>query len=136
MGRIGRTLILGVVVFGSVGLGRADVQPGETITKANIAQAEALLTPVTRWMVEQGMPMEIIATKPVKWPQAYEEATERYAAQVEIADDGREIFNYVAGAPFPVIDMNDPSAGYKIMWNHEQNPSSIDNLGWSTEPMS
>ncbi len=129
MGRIGRTLILGIVVFGSVGLGRADVQPGETITKENMTQAEALLTPATRWMVERGMPIQVVETKPVKWPQAYEEATERYAAQVEIADDGREIFNYVAGAPFPVIDMNDPLAGYKIMWNHEQNPSSIDNLG-------
>ncbi len=32
----------------------ADVKPGDTVTKDNTAQAETLLTPATRWMVEQG----------------------------------------------------------------------------------
>jgi uncharacterized protein DUF1329 len=35
----------------------------------------------------------------------------------------------VAGAPFPAIDINDPLAAYKIMWNHEQSPAVIDNAG-------
>jgi hypothetical protein len=111
------------------GLSHADVNPGDTITKGNIAQAEALLTPSTRWMVEQGMPMTIIATKKVEWPKAYREATEKYAAQVQIAEDGRDISNYIAGCPFPHIDPNDPLAGFKVMWNHEQSPAVIDNAG-------
>src|SRR5215208_4881348 len=111
------------------GLSHADVNPGDTITKENVAQAEALLTPSTRWMVEQGMPMTIIATKKVEWPKAYREATEKYAAQVQIAEDGRDISNYIAGCPFPHIDPNDPLAGFKVMWNHEQSPAVIDNAG-------
>ena len=78
------------------------------------------------------MPMQIIATKKVDWPQVYKDATERYAAQVEIAPDGRAISNYVAGAPFPVIDVSDPLAGYKIMWNNKLPPYMIDNMGGYT----
>ncbi len=108
---------------------QADVNPGDTITKENAAQAESLLTPATHWMVEHGMRMSILATKKVHWPKAYQEATEKYAAQVIIDPDGRDIANYVAGCPFPTIDINDPLAGFKVMWNHEQPPYLIDNLG-------
>ena len=120
-------LLTGLIGFASPG--HADVQPGDTITKDNIAQAETLLTPSTRWMVERGMPIQVIATKKVTWPKAYEDATEKFAAQVEIADDGSQIFNYVAGCPFPSIDPNDPLAAYRVMWNHEQSPYFIDNAG-------
>jgi hypothetical protein len=45
------------------------------------------------------------------------------------------MFNYVAGAPFPQIDPNDPLVGYKIMWNQEQKPAYTDNVGteWIVE---
>jgi hypothetical protein len=122
-------LLATVLTLSAVKLGRADVQPGDTISKDTLAQAEELLTPSMRWMVERGMPMPIIETRKVEWPRAYREATEKYAAQVKIAEDGRDISNYVAGCPFPAIDINDPLAGYKIMWNHEQEPAVIDNAG-------
>jgi uncharacterized protein DUF1329 len=48
---------------------------------------------------------------------------------VQIAEDGRDISNYIAGCPFPHIDPNDPLAGFKVMWNHEQSPAVIDNAG-------
>ncbi len=124
-------LSIAVLMLGLAPLGRADLNPGATITKANMAQAADLLTPATRWMVERGMTMWIGEPRPYTWPKAYKEATERYAGQVEISADGREIFNYIAGAPFPVIHTNDPLAGYKIMWNHAQPPYSIDNIGAS-----
>ena len=107
----------------------AEVKPGDTINKDNLTQAEALLTPVTRWMLERGMTMQVIETKKVAWPQAYADATEKYGKQVKLSSDGKELFDYVAGAPFPVIDVSDPLAGYKIMWNLEQPPFSIDNYG-------
>ena len=50
-------------------------------------------------------------------------------AKVQISADGREMLNYVAGLPFPNIDPNDPLAGAKIMWNQEQKPSYVDNVG-------
>ena len=122
-------LLAVTLVISSTGLGWAEVKPGGTITKDNLTQAEDLLTPSTRWMVERGMPMSIIETKKVNWPKAYREATEKYSGQVQISADGKEISNYVAGAPFPNIDINDPLAGFKIMWNHEQPPYLIDNFG-------
>jgi hypothetical protein len=47
-------------------------------------------------MVERGMPMQVIVEK-VQWPEPYQDATEKVAAQVELAADGKEIFNFVAG---------------------------------------
>ncbi len=108
---------------------QADVKLGDVVTQENAAQAEALLTPATRWMVERGMRMSIIDSKKISWPRAYREATDKYAAQVKLAADGGQMFDYVAGCPFPQIDLQDPMAGAKILWNYQQNPFSIDNMG-------
>ncbi len=75
------------------------------------------------------MPMPIIATKKVAWPREYREATAQYAQQVKLAADGQSLSNYVAGCPFPTIDLNDPLAGFRVMWNHEYSPHGTDNLG-------
>ena len=105
------------------------------ITRDNMDQAESLLTPSTRWMVERGMPITVQETQKVEWPQAYADATVKFSPWVKLSDDGRELTEYVAGAPFPFIDLNDPLAGYKIMWNTSQNPYITDNAGtdFSTE---
>ena len=105
------------------------------ITRDNMDQAESLLTPSTRWMVERGMPITVQETQKVEWPQAYADATVKFSPWVKLSDDGRELTDYVAGAPFPFIDLNDPLAGYKIMWNTSQNPYITDNAGtdFSTE---
>src|ERR1700752_199067 len=108
---------------------QADIQPGDILTQENAVQAEALLTPATRWMVERGMRLSIIDSKKISWPRAYREATDKYASQVKLAADGGQLFDYVAACPFPQIDPQDPMAGFKIVWNYQQNPFSIDNIG-------
>ena len=118
-------LLATVLTLNTVGLGHTDVKPGDTVTKDNLDQAEGLLTPSVRWMVERGMSISVIETKKVEWPRAYREATEKYSAQVQIAADGREITNYIAGAPFPAIDINDPLAGYKIIMTRPLPPSHV-----------
>ena len=105
------------------------VESADTVTVATMRDTDALLTPATRWMVGQGMRVQVVATQQVDWPQAYKDATEWYAGQVEIAPDGRAISNYVAGAPFPVIDLTDQLAPYKLMWNNKLPPHIIDNMG-------
>jgi hypothetical protein len=75
------------------------------------------------------MVMKVGEYRKYEWPKAYKEATEKYAGQVKISEDGRQIFNYVAGCPFPSIDVNDPLAGAKVMWNHEYFPDFTDNVG-------
>jgi hypothetical protein len=97
----------------------ADVQPGDAITAANVDKAKDLLSPGMEWCVRHGWPMHIVAPKPIQWPQAYKEATEKYAPQVKLSTDGLSLENYVAGLPFPNIDTNDPQVAYKMMWNYE-----------------
>jgi hypothetical protein len=123
------SFLIAALMLSRAGLGWAEVKPGDTITKGDIARAEDLLTPTTRWMVERGMPIQVIETKPVPWPKAYRGATEKYAGQVKLAADGRDLYNYVAGCPFPDIDINDPLAGFRVMWNHVQSPAKVDNVG-------
>ena len=128
-------VVAGAVSFTAAGWATADVQPGDTVTKDNMDKAEGLLTPAMKWFVEHGMPMKVVPYKKIEWPRLFREATEKYAGQVKISPDGRDIFNYVAGAPFPSIDSNDPLVGFKIMWNQEQKPAYTDNVGteWIVE---
>lgn len=107
--------------LGAVGVlaARADVQPGDVITSANVEKAKDLLSPGMEWCVRYGWKMRVVAPRPVGWPQAYKEATEKYAGQVKLSADGLSLENYVAGLPFPSVDPNDPQVAYKIMWNYE-----------------
>src|SRR5437899_2809186 len=91
-----------VVAAGALSLataGWADVQPGDTITKDNMAKADALLVPAMKWFVKQGMTIKVVAYKKIELPRLYKEATEKYSGQVKLSADGHEMFNYVAGLP-------------------------------------
>lgn len=44
-------------------------------------------------------------------------ATKKYSDAVTIDPTTYQVSNYKAGTPFPKIDMNDPLAGAKIVWN-------------------
>lgn len=46
----------------------------------------------------------------------YIEATRLHAGEVRLSSDGR-LQNYVAGLPFPFIELSDPQAGLKLAWN-------------------
>ena len=107
----------------------ADVNPGDTVTKDNMDQAGELLIPAIKWYVQQGMPIKVVPYKKVPLPKLFKEATEKYSGQVKLSADGHEIFNYVAGLPFPSIDPNDPMVGFKIMWNQEQADRTIRSSG-------
>ena len=62
------------------------------------------------------MVMKIVPTRHLEWPPPYKAATERYSPQLRLDGDG-DLKNYVAGLPFPLLDVNDPQAATKIMWN-------------------
>ena len=117
-----------VAILFSAAIAVADVQPGDVIGKDNLAAARELVGPGVAWCVEHGMVMKIVPTKKVEWPRAYREATEVNSAQVRIAADRNELQNYVAGMPFPNIDVNDPDAAMKIMWNYQYKPLLTDDV--------
>ena len=116
----GALLVTAVVVLASSA--RADVQPGETITKANYEKARDLLTPSIEWVVNRGAALEIGEYKPIGWPRLYKKATEKYSEQVKLAGDGLRLENHVAGMPFPDVNAQDPQAAIKVMWNYEYRP--------------
>jgi hypothetical protein len=106
----------------TIGLGGAawgDVVPGDKITDANIEKVKDLVSPGLEWCIKHGFPITIGETKRIEWPQAYKEATEKYAGQVTLVPDGLRMDHYVAGQPFPNIDPKDPRVAIKIMWNYE-----------------
>jgi hypothetical protein len=116
------------VILVTVSLAAADVQPGDVITKANLDKAKDMVSPGTAWCIEHGMALHIVPTKKVDWPRAYREATEAHSSQVRLSADGTTLENYVAGMPFPNIDVNDPNAAIKIMWNYQYKPLITDDV--------
>src|SRR5215510_10660514 len=81
----------------------ADVEPGVVISKDNMDKADALLIPTMKWFVNNGMKITVVPYRKIELPKLYKEATEKYSGQVKLSADGREIYNYVAGLPFPTI---------------------------------
>jgi len=106
----------------------AEVSPGDVIDKSNVEKAAEFLHPGLLWCVEHGLVMEIVPYRKATYPPVYQEATERYSAQVEMAPDMRSLEDYVAGQPFPVLDPADPHAAQKVMWNYYYNPYLTDDF--------
>ena len=93
---------------------RAEVKAGDVITAANAEQVRALVSPGAYVAVAKGMQMNIVAPGRIDWPPPYQNATEKYASQVRLAPDRRDLLGYVAGQPFPILDANDPDVATKI----------------------
>ena len=96
-----------------------EVKPGDVIDKTSAHRIKDLVSPGVRWCVENGMDMEIIPYQPITVPADYLAATEKYSPQVKL-NDRNTLDNWVAGKPFPNIDVNDPQAAQKIMYNFER----------------
>ncbi len=129
----GLTAIATVLVL--VASSAADVKPGDVINRDTVAAATDLLPPSVQLMVKHGMRMTVVPYEHCPLPQAFLDATEKYATQVKLGADGRSIKNYVAGMPFPNLDRADPLAAWKIMWNHEYKPAYSDDVytSWLVE---
>ena len=116
-----------LVILCAVGPAAA-VSPGDRISAENVDQVKDMLSPGMEWCVRRGFPITVSETKRIEWPQAYKEATEKYASQVRLTPDGLDIQNYVAGLPFPNLDPNDPQFALKIMWNYSYNFLTTDDV--------
>ena len=124
--RIGVALAAGIAIAVSTTPVRADVQPGDVVTKANADKIKDLVSPGVEWCVKHGMTMKIVPYKKVEWNKAFRDATEKYGGQTKLAPDGRSLVGHVAGLPFPNLDANDPQLALKIMWNFEYKPYATD----------
>lgn len=105
---------------------KGDVQPGDVITKADVAKVQDLVSPGVQWCIKHGLVMKIVPYKRIEWNKAYREATEKYSGEVRLSPDGRSLIGHVAGMPFPNLDPNDPQIALKIMWNYGYKPFVTD----------
>jgi hypothetical protein len=104
----------------------AQVKPGDFITPENAEKVRDVVGPGVFYKVQHGMTMKIVPTERVDWPPPYMDATEKYSAQVRLTPDHRSLAGYVAGQPFPLIDVNDPDIATKIIWNNVFRPITTD----------
>jgi Protein of unknown function (DUF1329) len=105
---------------------RAGVKTGDVLTAQNVEQAGDMLSPGVKWCVRHGMAIKVVAPQDIQLPKPYLEATEKFASQVRLSPHGLKLENYIAGLPFPHIDVKDPQAALKIMWNYEYKPYVTD----------
>ncbi|TMA51727.1 MAG: DUF1329 domain-containing protein [Deltaproteobacteria bacterium] len=101
---------------------RADVSPGQVVGKQDLAAVRTLISPSIEWILDRGATMKIVEKKPIGWPKAYADATEKYAGQVRLAPNGLTLEHYIAGQPFPNLDPTDQAIAVKVMWNYEYRP--------------
>ena len=120
-------MVLAVALVAAPAL-RADVEPGDVITSESVDKVKDLVSPGLEWCIRHGFPITIVEPTQIDWPQAYREATERYANQVRLGADGLRMTDYVAGLPFPNIDPSDPRIAVKIMWNYDHNTFATDDI--------
>jgi hypothetical protein len=66
----------------------ASVKPGDLITPDNASLVADLVSPGNFALVKQGMRMKIVPSERLEWPPPYKAATEKYAAQVGLNDQG------------------------------------------------
>jgi uncharacterized protein DUF1329 len=116
------SVAIGLALFGRPSVLLAEVKPGDVITSENGAKVQDLVSPGVYYKVANGISMKIVPTKRIECPPPYKEATEKYSSQVRLSKDGRTALGYVAGAPFPLLDPNDPNVAVKIAWNNAFRP--------------
>lgn len=106
----------------------AAVEAGTVLSAANIDQLyedtfeghkiKDLLTEKVEWRIRNsGYEMKLVHSKPVRLSDAWYERSQQNVGNVTINEAGGRIDGWVGGAPFPNIDMNDPEAAKKVVWN-------------------
>jgi hypothetical protein len=92
------------------------ITPGMRIGQGNFQMAKEVLPPeILRYLQEGGFSITVQETTDLPPREEYLSATLKHHAQVGIKEG--EVENYVAGRPFPGIDLQDAKAGEKVAWN-------------------
>ena len=101
--------------------------PGTSIHASNVANYTQYLPAAAEAAVRHGLTIRVIPTKRLDWSTGFTQATEKYSSQVGL-DKNDYITNYVAGAPFPTVDLTDPKAAVKIAYNWHMGPFMPDDF--------
>jgi hypothetical protein len=107
---------------------RAELDEGAVIEASNLDRMKeetfegktiaSMLPETMEWAIrEQGLKLTLRRSEEVPKDPRWEEATEKYSANVKLDAETGLISGYEAGLPFPDVSMDDPQAATKLMWN-------------------
>lgn len=71
------------------------------------------------WMREAALEVRLAHSQPTPLPPKLAEATAQNRGKAQYHPDTKTVSDYVAGIPFPDVDVKDPHAGMKMLWNWE-----------------
>lgn len=108
-------------------LSNAAIQPADsdTIDKSSAARVASSLGPAHSWILERGATLKLGEYRKASLPAEFTQATETCSARAY--QQGWTLKNYVAGLPFPTVDLTHPQAGRHLIWNVEA-AGSVDDL--------
>ncbi len=91
---------------------------GTSIDASNVAEFNAVLDPALVDLIRSNK-FSIKVGESTHFPvhSNYIAATRKFAVDVSLGNKPGVIKNYIAGRPFPVLDINDSRAGEKAAWN-------------------
>ena len=96
--------------------GEVDLKPGDRIGPENWWKAQGMVGENLLNRIKQGYTLRIKESRSMGVPKEYNAATGRYSGEARLGSNG-ELFNYVAGLPFPDVHLTDPQIGLKMAWN-------------------
>jgi hypothetical protein len=94
----------------------ADLRPGDVIGPNNWERVKGMVGENLLSRIKDGYSFRIRESQPRKFPKEYLDATEKHSARVGLGAAGA-LVDYVAGIPFPKLDLAEPQAGLKLAWN-------------------
>ncbi len=109
-------------------------KPGLIISAENAKEFDRYLPEAAKFALAHGFRMRITPQRRINWSEGFQKMTEKYSGQVGL-DAHDYIMNYVAGMPFPLIDVTDPKAAVKIAYNWHMGPVMPDDFSlapWSS----
>jgi hypothetical protein len=92
---------------------------GTVLRASDIERYQSLFGPSVQWAMLRGATIRVGPHKPIPMEDARAAATQKYHDQVELTSDRRDMRNYVAGLPFPLVDDKDRDAGIKMIFNQQ-----------------
>jgi uncharacterized protein YxjI len=113
-----RSFVLIACLLGATAANAADAElkPGDTIGPNNWQRIEGMVGENFLNRVKKGHTIQIKSPKTYQPLKEYAAATEKYAPNVRLGPNG-ELLGYVAGQPFPKLDLSDAQIGQKLAWN-------------------
>lgn len=109
-------IIVVLSVFRAAGAAEFDLKPGDTVGPHNWEKVKGMVGENLLNRIRQGYTFRIKEGRSIGLPKEYTLATARYSDQVKLGSNG-ELLNYVAGIPFPDVNLNDSQVGLKMAWN-------------------